>query len=69
MVPARGDLHEAVRHVELHGRGRDLGARPRDPIRVDVGALASDTYDLVLTVRDILSGAETTSRSSFAILD
>ena len=38
-------------------------------LRVDVGALASDTYDLVLTVRDLQSGAEATSRTGFSILD
>jgi GWxTD domain-containing protein len=40
-----------------------------EELRVDVGALDSDTYDLVLTVHDLVSGSETTSRSSFSILD
>jgi GWxTD domain-containing protein len=40
-----------------------------EELRVDVGALASDTYDLVLTVKDLTSGAQATSRTSFALLD
>jgi hypothetical protein len=38
-------------------------------LRVDVASLAADTYDLVLTVRDLQNGAETTARTSFALLD
>lgn len=38
-------------------------------LRVDIGTLSSDTYDLVLTVRDLQSGVEATSRTSFALLD
>lgn len=37
-------------------------------LRVDVQALASDTYDLVLTVRDLLAGTEATSRTAFSIV-
>src|SRR5262249_32958676 len=40
-----------------------------EDIRVDIGALAPDTYDLVLTVRDLVGGGETTSRKSFSIID
>jgi hypothetical protein len=38
-------------------------------LRVDVGALASDTYELVLTVKDLSSGTEATARSSFSLLE
>lgn len=38
-------------------------------LRVDVGALASDTYDVVLTVRDLVAGTEATARSRFSILE
>lgn len=40
-----------------------------EELRVDVAALASDTYDLVLTVRDLVANSETTSRTAFSILD
>lgn len=48
----------------------DLGGTSElvQELRVDVGALDSDTYDLVLTVKDLLTGAEATARSSFSIL-
>lgn len=39
-----------------------------EELRVDVAALASDTYDLVLTIKDLVAGAETTSRTAFSIL-
>ena len=39
-----------------------------EELRVDVGELASDTYDLVLTIKDLVAGAETTSRTAFSIL-
>jgi hypothetical protein len=38
-------------------------------LRVDIGALASDTYDLVLKVRDLTAGVEATSRSSFSLVE
>jgi len=40
-----------------------------EELRVDVSALASDVYDLVLTVRDLVAGTEATRRSRFSILD
>jgi len=38
-------------------------------LRVDVSSLASDAYELVLTVRDLVAGTEATRRSRFSILD
>jgi GWxTD domain-containing protein len=38
-------------------------------LRVDIGALGSDTYDLVLKVRDLVSGSEATSRTRFSIVN
>ena len=40
-----------------------------EDLRIDVGTLASDAYDLVLTVKDLVAGTQATSRSSFSILD
>ncbi len=40
-----------------------------EELRVDVDALATDTYDLVLTVHDLVSGSETTSRTGFSLLN
>jgi hypothetical protein len=40
-----------------------------EELRVDVASLASDAYDLVLTVRDLVAGTEATRRSRFSILD
>jgi GWxTD domain-containing protein len=40
-----------------------------EELRVDIGTLSSDAYDIVLTVRDLVSGHETATRSSFSILD
>jgi len=40
-----------------------------EELRVDVSSLASDVYDLVLTVRDLVAGTEATRRSRFSILD
>ena len=40
-----------------------------EDLRIDVGALASDAYDLVLTVRDLVAGTEASTRTSFSLLD
>ena len=40
-----------------------------EELRIDITALDSDLYDLVLTVHDLISNEETQSRSSFSILD
>jgi hypothetical protein len=40
-----------------------------EELRVDVAALSEDTYDLVLTVRDLLSGQEASTRTAFSILE
>lgn len=40
-----------------------------EDLRVDVSSLASDAYELVLTVRDLVAGTEATRRSRFSILD
>ena len=38
-------------------------------LRIDVTGLEQDTYELVLTVTDLISGAAATSRTAFSILD
>jgi len=40
-----------------------------EELRVNVDALATDTYELVLTVHDLVSGVETTSRTGFSLLN
>jgi GWxTD domain-containing protein len=40
-----------------------------EELRVNVDALATDTYELVLTVHDLVSGGETTSRTGFSLLN
>jgi GWxTD domain-containing protein len=40
-----------------------------EELRIDITALESDLYDLVLTVHDLIANVETASRSSFSILD
>lgn len=40
-----------------------------EELRIDVGALASDNYEFVLHVRDLVGGGEATSRTVFTILD
>jgi GWxTD domain-containing protein len=49
----------------------DEGGTPElvQELRVDIGALAPDTYDLVLTVRDLTTGTEASSRTAFAIIE
>ena len=38
-----------------------------EELRVDVSALATDDYDLVLTVRDLQAGTEASARTTFRI--
>lgn len=40
-----------------------------EELRIDVGNLKQDIYDLVLTVKDTVSGTEATKRASFSIID
>jgi len=40
-----------------------------EELRIDIAALDSDVYDLVLTIRDLVSGGQTQSRTSFSILE
>lgn len=55
----------------VSARFSDIGGSSElyQELRVDVSSLAADTYDLVLTVRDLQSGEEATARTSFALLD
>ena len=38
-------------------------------LRIDVENLEQDIYDLVLTVEDLVSGTEATTRSAFSIIN
>ena len=49
--------------------GFGVGTDLVQELRIDVTGLEQDTYDLVLTVTDQISGAEATSRTAFSILD
>jgi GWxTD domain-containing protein len=40
-----------------------------EELRIDVENLQQDIYDLVLTVEDLVSGTEATTRSAFSIID
>jgi GWxTD domain-containing protein len=66
-TPAEGSLQRPFVRSTFKGDGgtRDLV----EDLRIEIGSLASDAYDLVLTVRDLVSNAEATSRSSFSIVD
>ena len=40
-----------------------------EELRIDVENLQQDIYDLVLTVEDLVSGTQATTRAAFSIID
>ncbi len=40
-----------------------------EELRIDIASLSEDSYDLVLTVEDLISGQQATSRTAFSILE
>jgi len=40
-----------------------------EELRIDIGELDEDVYDLSLTVTDLVGGGEATTRSSLTILE
>jgi len=40
-----------------------------EELRIDVGSLSADAYDVVLTVRDLVAGTEASAQGRFSILD
>ena len=40
-----------------------------EDLRIDVGSLGSDAYDLLLTVRDLVAGTEASAHTTFSLLD
>ena len=57
----------AINASSFNGFG--VGTDLVQELRIDVTGLEQDTYELVLTVTDLISGAAATSRTAFSILD
>ena len=55
-------------YVSASFEGEGATREPVEALRIDVATLSEDTYDLVLLVRDLVSGHEATTRTAFSIL-
>ncbi len=66
-LPRQGEVTRPFVSASFEGEG---GTRERvEELRIDIANLSEDTYDLVLSVRDLVSGEEATTRTAFSILE